>query len=382
MADLCGAAGMRMPTIAPHIQKALREFIPDYLTVANPVDNGAVAIRAGHGPKILDLLLDDPNTDLIICPITGAFPPMSDMLAQELVDGWKSGKKPIVAIWGSPVLDDPAYRTLVEGRLPLFRSFRNAVNAVKAYLDYNRFADVYESPFARPATTLQVDPQLLAAHGALNERDSKALLAQAGIGVTREAVCTTANDAQRFAREIDYPLAMKISSADIPHKSEAGLVQLHVASDEQVAQTFSELMERARRQHPRATIDGVLVQEMVTDGVETLVGISRDPILGPTVVFGLGGIFVEVMKDVAMRTVPLTRGDAEAMVHEIKGFPILDGARGRARADVPALIDAICKVAAFAQAAGDRLQELDINPLMVLPAGRGVKAADALVVLK
>ena len=382
MADLCGAAGIRLPTIAEPTQRALREFIPDYLTVANPVDNGAVAIRNGHGPKILELLLDEPHTDLIICPITGAFPPMSDMLAQELVDGWRSGKKPIVTVWGSPVLDDPAFRILVEGRVPLFRSFRNAVNAVKAYLDYCRFADGYESPFDRaPGTVLRTALTSQPA-GPLSEHDGKRVLQEIGIAVTREVVCHSAADAESAALAIGFPVAMKIHSADIPHKSDAGLVRLQLQSDDEVTVAFAELIDSARRHFPHARLDGVLVQEMVTDGVETLVGLSTDPVLGPTVVFGLGGVFVEVMQDVAMRTVPLTRRDADAMVREVRGYPLLDGARGRPKADVEALVDAICAVAALAQAAGDRLHELDINPLMVLPAGHGVKAADALLVLR
>ncbi|MGH3053791.1 MAG: acetate--CoA ligase family protein, partial [Gaiellaceae bacterium] len=137
MADLCGAAGLRLPALAQQTQTALRGFIPGYLTVANPVDNGATTIMAGHGPHILDLLLDDPNTDLIICPIAGALPPISDTLARELVAAWQSGKKPLVVVWGSPQQDDEAFRILVQGRVPLFRSFRNAVQGVRAYFAYH-----------------------------------------------------------------------------------------------------------------------------------------------------------------------------------------------------------------------------------------------------
>jgi acyl-CoA synthetase (NDP forming) len=382
MADLCGAAGLRLPALAQHTQTALRELIPGYLTISNPVDNGATTIMGGLGPRILDLLLDDANTDLLLCPIAGALPPISDTLARELVAGWQSGKKPMVVVWGSPKIDDAAFRILVDGRVPLFRSCRNAVHALKAYFTYHRFADAYESPFDAPLVAAGFKPALPATAGPLNEHDGKALLQQIGIAVTREVVSRSAADAVSAALEIGFPVALKINSADITHKSDAGLVHLNLHSEDEVTVAFDDLEARARGHCPAARIDGVLVQEMVTDGVETLVGLSRDPILGPTVVFGLGGIFVEVIKDVAIRTLPLTRRDAETMVREIKGFSLLDGARGRPRADVDALVDAICKVAALANAAGDRLHELDINPLMVLPAGRGVKAADALVVLR
>ena len=379
MADLCGAAGIRLPTLARQTQTALRQFIPDYLTIANPVDNGATTIMAGHGGKILDLLLDDPGTDVILCPIAGAVPPISDTLARELVAASQSGKKPIVAVWGSPKLDDAAYRILVDGRVPLFRSFRNAVQALKAYFAYHHFADAYESPLA--ASPSAQDSALRTQHsGSLSEHASKALLQQFGIATTRERICRSGDEAVSAASEIGYPVVMKISSADIPHKSEAGLVRLGVRSVDEVATAFAELSQRARSHRPEARIDGILVQELITDGIETLVGISRDPILGLVVAFGLGGIFVEVLRDVALRTLPLTRRDAEAMVGEIRGFPLLAGARSRPPADVDAVIDTICKLAAFAQAAGDRLQAVDINPLLVHPTGRGVIAADALVV--
>jgi acetate---CoA ligase (ADP-forming) len=380
MADLCGAAGLRLPSLAAETQRALRAYIPAYLTVSNPVDNGASTIAAGHGPKILDRLLDDPNTALLACPIAGALPPLSDTLAQELADGWRSGRKAMVAIWGSPKLDEKAFRILVESGMPVFRSFRNAAAAIKAYFEYHRFADDYESPLDRPR--LKRVPKLPAVVGALSEHESKRVLADWRISITQETLCRSADAAAEAARAIGFPVALKISSRDIPHKSEGGLVRLGIRSEHEARSIFSALMTRAQQRHSGAHIEGVLVQEMLSSGVETLVGVSRDPTFGPTVAFGLGGMFVEVMRDVAMRTIPLTRRDAEVMIREVRAFPLLDGARGRAKADVAALVDTICRVADFATACGEGLVELDINPLMVLPEGKGVKAVDALVVLR
>ena len=380
LADLCGAAGLRLPEIAGEIQRELRAYIPDYLTVSNPVDNGATAIRLGHGGKILDLLLDDASTDLLLCPITGALPPISDVLARELVAAWRTGRKPLVAVWSSPKLDEEAYRILVEGGVPLFRSFRNAVKAIRAYFDYHRFADGYQSPLQQPSAKRV--PKLRRGAGALSEHDSKRLLAEWRITTTRERLCHSADEVAAAATEIGFPLALKICAADIAHKSESGLVRLNIRSEDEARSIFAALVTRAQQRHPGARIEGVLVQEMVAGGVETLVGLSQDPTFGPTIAFGLGGIFVEVMRDVAFRTVPLTRRDAEAMVREVRGFPLLDGTRGRPRADVAAVVDTLCRLADVAAAYGDRLAELDINPLLVLPEGRGVKAADALVVLR
>jgi acetyltransferase len=139
-------------------------------------------------------------------------------------------------------------------------------------------------------------------------------------------------------------------------------------------------MAGARRALPAAGIDGVLVQEMLAGDHEVIVGLSRDPQFGPVVVFGLGGIFVEALRDVTMRALPLTRRDAEAMVRGIQGFPILEGIRGRKRADLDAIVDVILRVAALGHDWGDRIAELDVNPLIVFEDGKGAKAADALIV--
>jgi acetate---CoA ligase (ADP-forming) len=384
MADMLGAAGLEMPELAADTQRRLREIIPSYLTVRNPVDNGAVVITQGHGPKIFEILLSDPSTDLVIVPITGVFPPMSDILAREVVDAYRDGRKPIVVVWGSPKIDDSAFRILVEGRVPMFRSFRNCVKALGAYLAHHRFVADYRSPFdAEPVVTLAGDREvgaLLSGEGALNEADSKRLLARYGIPITREKVCATADEAARFAREIGFPVALKVSSRDIPHKSDAGLVKLGIADEPALRAAFAAIRADARRAFPRAAVDGLLVQEMLAGGQEVIVGLTRDPQFGPVVVFGLGGVFVEALRDVAMRALPLTRRDAEAMVREIRGARILDGLRGRPAADRGAIVDVILRIAALGADFGDRIAELDLNPLVVFEDGKGARAADALVV--
>jgi len=384
MADLLGAAGLNMPELSPKTQERLHEFIPGYLTVRNPVDNGAVVLTQGLGPKIFEVLLDDPSSDLIIVPITGVFPPMSDILAKEVVDAYRSEKKPVIVVWGSPKIDETAFKILVDGRVPMFRSFRNCVKGLKAYLGYQRFTDSYESPYdAKPIVSLAADRDigtLLSGSGPLSEADSTALLARYGISAARSKVCTSADDAARFARAIGVPVALKISSQDIPHKSDAGLVKLGVAGEDAVRTTFDALGQAARRAFPRADIDGVLVQEMLGGGQEVIVGLSRDAQFGPVVMFGLGGIFVEALRDVSLRALPITRRDAEAMVREIRGFRVLEGVRGRAPADVEAIVDVILRVAALGMDFGDRIAELDVNPLIVFERGNGARAADALVV--
>jgi acetyltransferase len=175
---------------------------------------------------------------------------------------------------------------------------------------------------------------------------------------------------------------MKVQSADISHKTEAKAVKLNVADAAGVAAAYDEILKNSKAYKADARIDGVLVQEMVGGGIEAIVGISNDALFGPAVMFGLGGIFAEVLKDVSFRLAPITPAMAREMVEEIKGYPVLAGARGKPAADVDALVDTLVKLSALAVDLKDSVGELDINPLIVMPKGRGVKAADALIRMK
>ena len=203
-----------------------------------------------------------------------------------------------------------------------------------------------------------------------------------GIPVTREQVAKSPREAARLAGEIGFPVALKIDSSDILHKFEAGAVRLGLHSEEEVIRFYDEIIASAAAHNPEARINGVLVQEMISEGTEVMIGMSQDPQFGPTVAFGLGGIFVEVLKDISLRVTPLSSSDAEQMVKEIKGHQILQGARGHKPADVAAIVDALLRISRLAQDCKDKITEIDINPLIVFDEGLGVKAVDALVVLK
>ena len=185
-----------------------------------------------------------------------------------------------------------------------------------------------------------------------------------------------------MAGEIGFPVVLKIDSPDILHKSEAGAIRLNVDSPEEAIRFYDEIIANAQTHDPNARINGVLVQEMIPGGTEVMIGMSQDPQFGPTVAFGLGGIFVEVLKDISLRVAPLSTSDAEQMVKEIKGYQILQGVRGKKPSDVAAIVDVLLRISRLAQDCKDIIAEIDINPLIVFDEGRGVKAADALVVLK
>jgi succinyl-CoA synthetase beta subunit len=216
----------------------------------------------------------------------------------------------------------------------------------------------------------------------LSEHEAKQVLAAYGVPVTRELLVADAGGLATALRSLGLPVVLKIDSPDIPHKTESGLVELgcHRAEDAEAA--FDRILLRAKERHPEAQINGILVQEMVSGCVaECIVGMKKDPQFGPTVLFGLGGIFVEVFGDAALRVAPLSHADAVQMIRETKGYKLLTGARGRPKADVAGIEDVLLKISRLALDLEPYLSEIDINPLMVLPEGRSVKAADALILL-
>jgi acyl-CoA synthetase (NDP forming) len=395
LADLAAAAGLRLPPLTAATQRALHDgLIPSYLQVSNPVDCGGPPVMSPAGRQILDLLVADPNVDLLICPITGALETMSQPLARDLVAVAATTDKPIFVVWGSPVGTEPAYTDvlLASATLPVFRTFANCVGAVRAYLDYWGFASRYRSPFADAPT----EPRPVArrvrrildtapAGAALSEPDSKAVLAAYGVRSSRDVLCRSAAEAVDAARRLGYPVVMKAAGAALTHKSDLGLVAVGVASGADVRRTYADLARRGARAAGRGGLDGVLVCETVTGGVEMVVGIAQDPLFGPVVMCGFGGVLVEVLGDVAFRVPPFGRDEAARLVAELRGAPILDGVRGAKPADVDALLDVIMNVERLAMdlagpAAPDGIAELDINPLIVRP--RGAVALDALVVRK
>jgi acyl-CoA synthetase (NDP forming) len=390
MADMVAAAGLRLPPLTKETQALLHGgLIPAYLRVSNPVDCGGPPVADARGRKILDAIVADPKVDIVVVPITGAVVTFSESFTRDLVDVAKTTDKPIYVVWGAPAgTDDTYYRRLLDGGLPVFRTFANCVKAVRSYVDYWQFAKRYRSPFAdAPTTPLPAAKKARAiieqaAPGeALSEHASKQVLAAYGIKTSRDVLVESPAAAVKAAAQLGYPVVMKVSSPDLLHKSDLGLVQVGVGSAKEVRAAFTDLVKKARRAGGRqARIEGVLVCEMVSGGVETVVGVSQDALFGPVVMAGLGGIFVEVLQDVTFRVPPFGADEAERMLRELQGFAMLEGVRGAKPSDVAALVDAIVKVQRLALDLADVVAELDVNPLVVKP--RGVVALDALIVRK
>ncbi|MET8632366.1 MULTISPECIES: acetate--CoA ligase family protein [unclassified Streptomyces] len=386
VADLAAEAGLELPILSAAKQAELHQWIPEYLSVANPVDNGGHPVGDWRGRKIIDAILDDPQVGVLVCPVTGPFPPLSDRLVQDLVDAAEHTDKLVCVVWGSPVGTEPAYRETLLGssRVATFRTVANCLTAVRAHLDHHRFVRDYRSPFdaapRTPSPSFRKAQALMRPGQQLSEHAAKQLLRAYGIRVPREQLVTSAAAAVRAAGLVGYPVVMKASGARIAHKTELGLVKIGLTSASQVRDAYRELTDIAR--YEGVELDGVLVCQMVERGVEMVVGVGRDRLFGPTVTAGLGGVLVEVLRDTAVRVPPFGEEQARDMLGELRGRALLDGVRGRPPADLDALVEVVLRVQRMALELGDGLAELDINPLMVLPRGQGAVALDALAVCR
>jgi acyl-CoA synthetase (NDP forming) len=213
----------------------------------------------------------------------------------------------------------------------------------------------------------------------LTEVESKQLLEKAGISIVKTKLATSMKEAVALSKEIGFPVVLKIASPDVVHKSDAGGVKVGLKNVTQVSQAYREIMTSVKQKHPKATIDGVSVQPMAKPGVEVIIGMFKDPQFGPVLMFGLGGIFVEILKDVSFRIVPLARRDAKEMIRDIKGYPVLEGYRGQEPANVPFLEEMLLKVSDFAEQ-NPEMKELDLNPIFAYRDG--AVAVDARIVLE
>jgi acyl-CoA synthetase (NDP forming) len=212
----------------------------------------------------------------------------------------------------------------------------------------------------------------------LTEIEAKELLKQAGINVIETRLATSREEALSMSKKMGFPVALKITSPDVVHKSDAGGVKLNLETEEQAGQAYDDIIAAVKRQYPDAVIQGVSVQKMARPGVEVIIGVSKDAQFGPVIMFGLGGILVEILKDVSFRIVPLEKRDAREMIREIKGYPVLEGYRGQEPVDVENLEELVLKVSDFVDK-HPGIEELDLNP--VIAYGDGAVAVDARVIL-
>ena len=382
VADLGASVGIEFPDYSDATQAKLKDFLPGFSATSNPTDLTAAAIgRKDTFASVAQVMADDPAVDVLVPVIT--FSPAAEIRSIAGVSAASS--KPVAILWTGRCSDDASLtpETLVaEGHAV----YRDALPCMKSLRSAMRYAE-FRRRLSRPAPSRPNGVDVEAAKrlleglkGSLTEAQSKALLACYGLPVTKEFLSTNKENAITLANQIAAPVALKIQSPDIPHKTESGAIRLNVSGDDAVRRAYDEVIAAAKAYKPQARIEGVLVQEMVAEGHEMLVGVSKDPTFGPVLTVGLGGIFAEILKDVAFRLPPVSLLEAQEMIEELRGAAQLKGARGQKPADIAALSACIERISWLAIDLRDRIEELDINPLRVLP--EGARVVDALVVLK
>lgn len=379
MADRAEEIGLSVPELAPETKSALRGVIPAFGSVKNPVDVTAQFIAdPALLRRSLEVVLRDPRVDAAIFYL-GLMERFADQVVANLREVKQKTPKPLLVAWAAA--PEAALRALREAGICALPSATRAVNALRGLVEY---AEARRRSEAARGGRKPLDWGRGAgsAEGrrVLTVGESLQLLSRYGIKVARARLSQSASEAVQAAAEIGYPVALKVESPDIRHKTDAGALRLNVSGPDEVARGFDEVVTSARQYAPSAAIRGILVQEMVREGTEVIVGLHRDAQFGPVVMVGLGGIFVEVLGDVAFRAVPLTHADAEEMLGELRGGRVLEGVRGRPPADVPSVIEVLLAISRLAEDRSQEVAELDINPLLVLPAGRGAVAVDALAI--
>jgi acetate---CoA ligase (ADP-forming) len=375
ISDEAERIGLPMPPMPREAQARLREVLP-YASPDNPLDCTAQAL---NDPSLLETFtraaLAEGGYGAVLCFLTyvAGSPAMADAIL--------AATKPLRAEFPDRIIafcalgEPEVLRRYDEEGILVFSDPCRATRAINAILSLG-------TTLGRPRPAPPEAPPVALPTRAPDEAEAKAILARSGVAAAPERVAANADEAAAAAEAVGFPVVMKILSPDIVHKSDIGAVKLNIADADAVRRAHDEILSAVARHAPEAAVRGVLVARQLAGGVECLMGINRDPTFGPVAAFGLGGVFVEILNDVAVRACPFDAAAAREMILSIRGAPILTGARGRPPADVAALADMLSRLSIFAAGAGERLVSVDLNPVLAMPEGQGAFALDAVIELR
>ena len=385
-ADKAALHAVDLPAPAPDTSVRLAQVIPAYGSSENPADITAEALKSMemYGRCII-AFAEDPAFGAVVVPMMSAYKPPTVDRAKYLCELAKKLNKPICVVWMSEWYEGPGSEVYDQSNeVCMFRSMERCITTLKSWITHHerrnylnkrepvRLTDPRNADMARAV--------LAASHNknALTERESKRILAAYGIRVTREALAQNLDEAVQAAFKIGYPAVMKAESADIPHKTEAGVVRLDLTSESDVRLAYADITAAVERLPHPVAVAGMVVQEMVPAGVEVILGIRQDPQFGTLVVCGLGGILVELLKDVAIALAPVDMQQARELIRSLKGYRLLQGFRGSQPVNVDALAEMMCRLSELGTDLAGEISEVDVNPI-ILGSSDGI-AVDALVV--
>jgi acyl-CoA synthetase (NDP forming) len=377
MADTLEGQGFTVPALPDEFQGRIRTYLPPFGAAFNPVDITANAMENDHRVRSLEVLADADGIDAVVNISSLSADPRLTPERERLAALARSGGRPLL-FYSYPLPARAASETLAAIGVPLYTSLAGVGRALSALSDYHeaRGRGTGGLPEGDEAAARRV---LDGAGETLCEYEAAPLLAAYGIATIPARLARTAAEARRAATELGFPVALKIQSPDIPHKTEAGGVALGLADGEAVAAAFARISAAARDAHPTADIRGVLVQPMAPRGVEMIAGVVDDAGFGPQVSIGMGGVLVEILRDAAMAPAPVSAADAAALLDRLRGAPLLAGWRGGPAADRAAFAGLAARLSRLASDLADRILEIELNPVLVHPQGQGVSVVDALV---
>ncbi|MGE5525131.1 MAG: acetate--CoA ligase family protein [Rhodospirillaceae bacterium] len=384
--DAADGCGVTLARLAPETMAILKENLPNMASLDNPVDYTAGFITEQNKPKFeraVDAVLADPNIHqlgLLFATVTGTGG-VGRRGAEALAAAAGRHAKPVYVFSSVPrETASEMFDILERANIPIMRSVNRVARAMSMLADYTQARQRAAAPADEQVPPAAV--RLPDVAGALDEHDSKSVLRAYGVPVADDRLFPPAPIAAAEAAGLKYPVVLKVVSRDIAHKSDVGGVRLGIANADELAAASAAMLAAIRDRVPDAKVTGLLVSPLMRGGLETIVGIVNDAVFGPVVAFGMGGIHAEVLKDMTYRLAPFSIYTARTMISELRASALFAGVRGQPPRDVEALAQALVSVSHMAWAMRDRLAELDVNPLLVMPKGEGVVAVDALAVLR
>lgn len=388
IADRAIGSSFHFTDVSAKTKAEATKLLPWYGEFRSPFDIAAAGSRATQQIELaraaVGFILNDENVDILLAIITPMDRGGTQNYIQAIVEVSKASDKPVILFSPMASLREEEAKIFAEGDIPMLTDSSECVKALDALIEFAQAVERRKESEELPERPVNIEEikESLRSSKTLTEHASKELLSRFGIPITEGAVAKSPQEAAQRASRIGYPVVLKVNSPDILHKTDAGAIRLNIRNESELIGAYHEIVANSKKYNPKAEIRGVLVEEMIEAGREVIVGMSHDPQFGPAIMFGLGGVFVEVLRDISLRVAPLTRHDAEEMIREVKGYKSLEAFRGKPEADIDGIVDTLLKLSRLSIDLQDIISEVDINPLMVLDKGEGVKAADALIALK
>ncbi len=395
LTERCSELGLEVTEIIGPTRERLKEVVPSLGSIKNPVDlTGQSLSNPSLVKGAIKIMLESEDFDIVV-PLLLMSKATAEKKAMDLLDLYNQHrqKKAMVICW--PEGPKEWIQFLMKELIHVSVTPTRCAHTLSALADYANFLGQYqkqtaiktdgiELPADRKEKVLEIiEEAKQRGERQLSEYLAKKILQAYDIPITDEDLAGSVEEAIEIAGRIGYPVVTKLISPDILHKTEAGIVALDIDSEDRLKTVYKEIMEKGKAYKSDSRVEGVLIQKMISDrGVETIVGISRKRPFGPAIMFGLGGILVEVIQDVSISILPVTHRDVEDLIRQIRGYPIFEGTRGRNPSDLDALVSVLLKAACLADELPDEIAEIDINPLTVLEKGKGVMAVDAVVLLR